>query len=442
MSVSVEKLEKNMAKLTVEVEAAEFEKCIQKAYQDMKNRVSIPGFRKGKAPRNLIEKMYGPEIFYDNATRYAINGNYPQAAEESGLDIVSRPQIEVTNIGKDENFVFTALVAVKPVVKLGKYEGLEITGHDTTVTESDVQAEIDRQLNINSRTVEVTDRPVQDKDTAVIDFEGFSDGAAFPGGKGENHSLVIGSHSFIDNFEEQLIGHSVGEEIDVNVTFPAEYHAPELAGKPATFKVKINAIKAKDIPELNDEYVSDISEFETVDEYREGIKKELTEKKKKEAESIYEEEAVKQAVEASEMEIPDPMIEYQIDGMIDDFATRLSMQGMSIDQYFTMSGVNEERLREQMRDQALASIRGSLVLEAIAAEQKFEITDAEIDEEIYETVNSYYMGADASKIKENMSGKELNRIKEDVSKRKAMKYLVEKAKITKEKKTAKKKEEE
>lgn len=431
MNVVTEKLEKNMAKMTVEVEAADFEKSMQKAYQKQKGRISIPGFRKGKVDRAVIERMYGPQVFYDDAARFSINENYPLAADESGLDIVSRPEIEVTEIKKGEKFVFTALVAVKPEVKLGQYEGIELTAYDANVTDDEVEKEIERQLNTNARTIDVTDRAVQENDTAVIDFDGYVDGEAFEGGKGENYSLVIGSHSFIDNFEDQLIGHSIGDELDVNVTFPEEYHAAELAGKPAVFKVKINAIKAKEIPELDDEYVSDISEYDTVDAYREGIKKELTEKKEKEAKADAQEEAVELIVKASEMEIPDAMIEYQIDGMIDDFAARLSMQGLSIDKYFEMSGVNEDRLREQMRDQALASIQGSLVLEAIAKDQNFEVSEAEVDEEIYETVNRYYMSGDAQAVKNNMSEKELNRVREDVAKRKALDYIIDKASFTK-----------
>ena len=292
MSVQVEKLEKNMAKLTIELPAEELEKAIQAAYMKEKSKISLPGFRKGKVPRHMIEKMYGPEIFFEDAANTLITQSYPQAVDESGIEIVSRPDIDITQIEKGKAFIYTAEVAVKPEVVLGEYKGIAVTRIDTAVTEEEMNAEIDKERQSNARTITVEDRAVENGDTAVIDFEGFVDGTAFEGGKGENHSLVIGSHSFIDNFEEQLIGKNTGEELDVNVTFPEEYHAPELAGKPAVFKVKINEIKTNELPELDDEFAQDVSEFDTLAEYKEDVKKRLAERKAEDAKRTQEDEAV------------------------------------------------------------------------------------------------------------------------------------------------------
>ena len=332
MSVQVEKLEKNMAKLTVEVPAEEVEKALQAAYMKEKNKISIPGFRKGKVPRAMIEKMYGAAVFYEEAANILIQDNYAAAMEESKEDIVSRPTIDIVQIESGKPFIFTAEVAVRPEVTLGKYKGVQVTKIDTTVTDEEVEAALEKEQQKNSRTVTVTDRPVANGDTAVIDFEGFVDGVAFEGGKGENHPLEIGSHSFIDTFEDQLVGKNTGDEVEVNVTFPKEYHAEDLAGKPAVFKVKINEIKTKELPELNDEFASDVSEFETLEEYKESVKKNLEETKENNAKRTKEDEAIKKIIEKSEMEIPDAMIESQVQNMIQEFAQRLAQQGLSFDQ--------------------------------------------------------------------------------------------------------------
>lgn len=312
MSVQVENLEKNMAKLTVTVSADKFEKAMQEAYQKQKSRINIPGFRKGKVPRAMIEKAYGPEVFYDDAANIVINEEYPQAMEESGLDIVSRPDIEVTQIEKGSEFVFVAEVAVKPDVELGEYKGVAVTKSEVSVSDEEVTAELENIRNQQARTIEVTDRAVQEGDTVIIDFEGFVDGVAFEGGKGENHPLEIGSHAFIDNFEEQLIGKNAGDETEVHVTFPEQYQAKELAGKPAVFQVKIHTIKAKEVPELSDEFISDISEFETLDEYKADVKEKLLKRKEDAAKGAKEDEAIQKIIDASKMDIPDPMIDMQL----------------------------------------------------------------------------------------------------------------------------------
>ena len=320
MSVQVEKLEKNMAKLTVEVPAEEVEKALQAAYMKEKNKISIPGFRKGKVPRAMIEKMYGAAVFYEEAANILIQDNYAAAMEESKEDIVSRPTIDIVQIESGKPFIFTAEVAVRPEVTLGKYKGVQVTKIDTTVTDEEVEAALEKEQQKNSRTVTVTDRPVANGDTAVIDFEGFVDGVAFEGGKGENHPLEIGSHSFIDTFEDQLVGHNAGDEVEVNVTFPEKYQAADLAGKPAVFKVKINEIKTKELPELNDEFASEVSEFDTLAEYKEDLRKHLEVEKENEAKRTKEDEAIKKIIDKSTMEIPEAMIETQCENMINEFA--------------------------------------------------------------------------------------------------------------------------
>ena len=327
MSVQVEKLEKNMAKLTVEVPAEEVEKALQAAYMKEKNKISIPGFRKGKVPRAMIEKMYGAAVFYEEAANILIQDNYAAAMEESKEDIVSRPTIDIVQIESGKPFIFTAEVAVRPEVTLGKYKGVQVTKIDTTVTDEEVEAALEKEQQKNSRTVTVTDRPVANGDTAVIDFEGFVDGVAFEGGKGENHPLEIGSHSFIDTFEDQLVGHNAGDEVEVNVTFPEKYQAADLAGKPAVFKVKINEIKTKELPELNDEFASEVSEFDTLAEYKEDLRKHLEVEKENEAKRTKEDEAIKKIIDKSTMEIPEAMIETQCENMINQFAQQMAQQG-------------------------------------------------------------------------------------------------------------------
>ena len=439
MSVQVENLEKNMAKLTIEVPAEELEKAIQSAYMKQKGKISLPGFRKGKVPRHMIEKMYGVEIFFEDAANQLINQEYPKAMEESGLEIVSRPTIDVEQIEKGKPFIFTAEVAVKPEVTLGKYMGVQVTRIDTAVSDEEVDAEINRERENNARTVTVEDRPIAEGDTAVIDYEGFVDGEAFEGGKGENHSLVIGSHSFIDTFEEQLIGKNTGDELTVNVTFPEEYHAKELAGKPAEFKVKINEIKAKELPELDDEFAQDVSEFDTLAEYRESVKKKLTERKEAAAKIDKQEEAIAKIIEKSKMEIPEAMIETQIDSMVDNMAGRMRQQGLTMEQYMQFTGMTAEKLREQMKPDALKRIQNSLVLEQIAKEENIEVTDEDVEAEIARMAEMY--GMEADKFKEFVSDSDREAIKKDLAVQKAADLVVENVKERAKPKSKKDKDE-
>lgn len=423
MSVQVENLEKNMAKLTIEVSAEELEKAIQNAYMKQKSKISLPGFRKGKVPRHMIEKMYGVEIFYEDAVNEIISQEYPKAAEESGLEIVSSPSIEVEQIEKDKNLIFTAEVAVKPEVTLGKYTGVQVEKVDVAVTEEEVTAEIERERENNARMITVEGRAVADGDTAVIDYEGFVDGEAFEGGKGENHSLVIGSHSFIDTFEEQLIGKNTGDDVEVNVTFPEDYHAPELAGKAAVFQVKINEIKTKELPELDDEFAQDVSEFDTLAEYRESVEKKLTERKENEAKRKKEDEAIQKIIEDSQMEIPDAMVDTQTRSMVDDFANRIAQQGLGMEQYMQFTGTTIEQLMEQMKPDALKRIQSSLVLEAIAETEKIEISDDDVNAEI-DTMAEMY-GMEADKLKEYMGEGEKESMKKDLAIQKAVDFIME-----------------
>lgn len=425
MSVQVENLEKNMAKLTVEVPAEELEKAIQAAYMKQKSKISLPGFRKGKVPRHMVEKMYGPEIFYEDAVNSILSKEYPKAAEESELEIVSRPTIDVVQLEKGKNFIFTAEVAVKPGVTLGKYLGVSVKKTDIAVSEEEVTAEIERERESNARMVTIEGRPVEDGDTAVIDYEGFVDGEAFEGGKGENHALVIGSHSFIDTFEEQLIGKNAGDDVTVNVTFPEDYHAPELAGKPAMFQVKINEIKAKELPELDDEFAQDVSEFDTLAEYRENVEKKLIERKEAEARRVKENEIIEKIIEDSQMEIPDAMVETQAENMIDDFANRLAQQGMPMEQYMQFTGMTEEKLMEQMKPDALKRIQSGLVLEAIAEAEKIEVSEDDVETEIGNMAEMY--GMEVDKLKEIFVERERENMKKDLAIQKAVDLIVEKA---------------
>lgn len=423
MSVQVENLEKNMAKLTIEVPAEELEKAIQAAYMKEKSKISIPGFRKGKVPRTMIEKMYGPEIFFEDAANTLISQEYPKAVDESGLDVVSRPKIDVTQIEKGKPFIFTAEVAVKPEVTLGTYMGIQVAKEDVSVTDEELDAEIDKERESNARMITVEDRPVADGDTAVIDYEGFVDGEAFEGGKAENQPLVIGSHSFIDTFEEQLVGKNTGEEVVVNVTFPEEYHAPELAGKPAVFHVKINEIKSKELPELDDEFAQDVSEFDTLAEYRDSVKEKLLKRKETEAEHKREEEAIQKIVEDSQMEIPDAMIDTQVRSMVEDFANRIAQQGLSMEQYMQFTGMTIEQMQEQMKPDALKRIQNSLVLEAIAKDQDIQISEEEVEEELGKMAQMYGMPVD--ELKKLIGDSEKDSIKLDLSIQKAVKLVME-----------------
>ena len=438
MSVQVENLEKNMAKLTIEVSAEEVEKAIQAAYLKEKGKISIPGFRKGKVPRNMIEKMYGAAVFYEDAANTLIQENYPSAVEESGVDIVSRPTIDVVQIESGKPFIFTAEVAVRPEVKLGKYLGVQVTKIDTSVSDEEVAEALEKERNNNARTVSVTDRAVAMGDTAVIDFEGFVDGVAFEGGKGENHSLEIGSHSFIDTFEDQLVGKNVGDEVDVNVTFPEQYHAADLAGKPALFKVKINEIKAKELPELDDEFAQDVSEFDTLAEYKEDVKKRLVEQKENEAKRTKEDEAIQKIIDKSTMEIPEAMIQTQCENMVNDFAQRIAQSGLSMEQYMQFSGLTVDKLMEQVRPEAETRIKSSLVLEQIAKEENIEVSDADIDAEVEKMAATY--GMEADKLKEYMGDAEKESMKRDLAVTKAVDLIMENVKERAKAKTKKEKE--
>ena len=426
MSVQVEKLEKSMAKLTIEVSADDLEKAIESAYQKNRGKISIPGFRKGKAPRKLIEQMYGKGVFYEDAANELINSEYPKAAEESGEDIVSNPKIDISQVESGKPFIFTAEVALKPPVSLGKYKGVKVEKADLDVTDADVDAEIDKQRNTNARTVEIADRAVQKDDMITLDFEGFVDGEAFKGGKGEDYPLTIGSGAFIPGFEEQLIGVEIGKETEVKVKFPADYQAAELADKDAVFKCTVKAIKEKQLPELNDEFASDVSEFETLQEYREDARKKLVERKAAEAKAKKEDEAVKAVIEDSEMELPEAMIETQQRQIVNDFAQRLQMQGLSMEQYLQYTGSSVEKMMEQVKPQAEERIKSRLVLEAVAAAEKLEATDEEFEAELKKMADQYKM--EVEKIKGMMSEKEQKQIRDDLAVQKAADFVVENSK--------------
>ena len=427
MSVQVEKLEKNMAKLTVEVSAEDFKAAIKKAYNKTKNRFAIPGFRKGKASQAVIEKMYGEAVFYEDAADEAINSTYAEAMKESGLDIVSRPEITVEQIGKDQAFIYSALVAVKPEVTLGEYKGVEVEKADAAVTAEDVEAELKRVQEQNARLLTVEDRPVADGDQTVIDFEGFVEGKGFEGGKAEDYPLTIGSHSFIDTFEEQLIGKNIGEECEVNVTFPTEYHAAELAGKPAMFKVTVKEIKVKELPALDDEFASEVSEFDTLDEYKQDIEKKLQERKEKAAASQNEDRVVAKVVENASMEIPEKMIDAQVDNMLRETAQRMQSQGLSMDLYMKYTGMTADQMKDQMRPEAVKRIQTRLVLEAVVKAENIETSEEKLDEEIAKMAEAYKMEAD--KLKSYMTDSDKDQMKQDLAVQAAVDLLVSEAKL-------------
>lgn len=425
MSYTVENLEKSMAKITITVDADAFEEAMVKSYNKNKKNISIQGFRKGKAPRKMVEKLYGPEVFYEDAANFAIPDAYEEAAKESGLEIVSRPEIDVVEIEKGKDFVFTATVAVKPEVTLGDYKGIEVEKKTVKVMAADVNAEIDKVREQNSRMITVENRGIKKDDTAVIDFEGFVDGEPFQGGKGEDYSLVIGSHSFIDTFEDQLVGKKAGEEVDVNVTFPEEYHEASLKGKPALFKVTVKEIKKKELPKLDDEFASEVSEFETLKEYKASVKKNLTERRKEEAKREKENEVVEKVVENITVELPEPMIDEQTQQMIQEFAGRLSSQGLSFDQYMQMTGMTADALMGQMKPEAKKRIRTRLALEAIVDAEKIKATAKDIDKEIENMANMYQMEVD--KIKEMIGDAEKEQIGKDLAVQKAVDFVVKNA---------------
>lgn len=427
MSVKVENLEKNMAKLTIEVAMEEVDKAIEAAYQKQRKSISMQGFRKGKVPREMVEKMYGVEVFYEDAANILMQNAYPAAMDESGLDIVSQPTVDVVQLEKGKSFIFTAEVAVKPEVELGTYKGVTVTKADTSVKAAEVNAEVEKEREANARTVSVTDRGVKKDDITIIDFEGFIDGTAFEGGKGENHELLIGSHSFIDTFEDQLIGKKVGDDVEVNVSFPEDYHAAELAGKPALFKVKIHEIKVKELPKLDDEFAQDISEFDTLKEYKADLKKKMIEEKERAAKRAQEDEAIQAIIEDSKMDIPEPMLQLQCQQMIDGMAQQMAQQGLSMDQYFQFTGTSMEQLMEQVKPEATNRIKASLVLEAIASKEKFEISDEDVEAEIAKMAEMYHM--EVEKIKEIMGENEKESIKRDLSIQAAVNLITDNMKV-------------
>jgi trigger factor len=421
MSVKKEDLGKNMYKLTIEVSAEEFTKAYNASYQKNKGRIQLPGFRKGKAPLQLIEKAYGAGVFYEDAANDLIEAEYPKAAEESGLEIVSRPEIDVDQIEKGKSFIFTAKVAVKPDVELGKYKGVEVDKLEIEVTDEEVNAEIDKEREKNSRMVNVEDRPVQKDDTVNLDYLGSVDGVPFDGGAAEGYDLVIGSGQFIPGFEDQLIGAEAGADVDVNVTFPEEYHSEELAGKAALFKCHINSIKTKELPEADDEFVKDVTDFETLAEYKEDLKKKLTEEKEKQAKAAREDAAIEAVIADSKMEIPDAMVDTQKRQMAEDFVQRLRMQGLSIEQYFQFTGLTAEKLLEQMTPQALKRIQSRLVLEAVAKAENIEVSDEDIENEYKKMAEQYQMEVD--KIKELIGENEKKQIAMDIKVEKAVELI-------------------
>lgn len=427
MSLQVEKLEKNMAKLTVEVPAEQFEAALKTSYNKNKNRFNVPGFRKGKVPQAMIEKMYGPGVLYEDAAEEAIDATYADAMKESGLTIVSRPEISIDQIEKGKPFIYTAMVALKPEVTLGEYKGIEVEKAKPEVTDEDVEAELKKVQEQNSRLVTVEDRAVADGDQTVIDFEGFVDGETFEGGKAEDYPLTIGSHSFIDTFEEQLIGKNIGDDVEVNVTFPKEYHAENLAGKPATFKVKIKEIKVKELPELNDEFAGEVSEFETLDEYKADIKAKLAETKQQQATAENENNVVQKVVDNAQMDIPEPMIDEQVRGMIDDYARRMQSQGISLEQYMQFTGMTIDQLKDQMRPQAERRIRTRLVLEAVAAKENIEASEELVEAELKKMSETYKM--EVEQIKTIMGESGIREMKQDMAVQEAVDFLVAEAKL-------------
>ena len=425
MSLQVEKLEKNMAKLTIEVSAEELEKAIQGAYLKNKNKINIPGFRKGKAPRKMIEQMYGKEVFYEDAANALIPEAYEKALEECTEEIVSSPKVDVTQLEAGKPFIFTAEVALKPEVTLGTYKGVKVAKAEVEVTDAEVDAEVEKEREKNSRTVSVTDRAVKDGDMTVIDFEGFVDGVAFEGGKGENYPLTIGSGAFIPGFEEALIGAEIGVETDVNVTFPEEYQAEELAGKPAVFKCTVKEIKEKELPELNDEFAGEVSEFETLAEYKEDVKKKLAEKKETEAKNMKEDAVVDAIIAEAQMEIPDAMVETQQRQMVEDFAQRIQSQGITMDQYMQFTGLTAAKLMDQVKPQALKRIQSRLVLEAVVAAEEMTATEEEFDAEVAKMAEAYKMEAD--KVKELLGENGKKQVMEDICIGKAVELVVNSA---------------
>ncbi len=427
MSVKVENLEHNMVKLTVTVPADDFSKALTQAYNRNKKNISIPGFRKGHAPQQLIEKMYGTGVFYEDAANILIPQTYPEEAESTGLEIVSRPEFDIEQIEKGKDFIYTATAAVKPAVELGAYEGIEVKKQDVTVTDEDVDAEIKKEQEKNSRLVDAEEgAAVENGDTINLDYSGSIDGVKFDGGTAEGQTLVIGSNTFIPGFEDQLVGVKAGEEKDVKVTFPAEYHAKELAGKDAVFACKVNKIQKKELPELNDEFAQDVSEFDTMDEYRESVKSNLVSDKEKAAKNAKTNEAVDKLIESSKMDIPDAMVASQAEQMYEDFARRLQSQGIPIDMYLQYQGSTEAKFKEDIKPQALKQIQERLVLEAVAEKADIKISDEDFDAEVKKIADQYKM--DVDKLKESMSDYEKDQLKKDMAVQKAVELVTDSAK--------------
>ena len=426
MSVKVETLEKNMAKLTVEVSAEEFEKALQAAYNKSKGKISIPGFRKGKVPRQMVEKMYGPGFFYEDAANMLIPTAYEKAADESGLEIVSRPVIDIVQIEKGKEFIFTAEVAVKPEVTLGEYKGLEVTKTVIEVSEDEVNAEIEKEREKNARTISVEDRAVVNGDMIMLDFEGFVGGVAFDGGKGENYPLTIGSGAFIPGFEEQLVGAELGKELEVNVTFPAEYQAPELAGKEAVFKCTVNEIKVKELPEADDDFAQDVSKFDTIAEFKDDLRAKLAANKEAAAKRAKEDEVIEKIIENATMDIPEAMVDMQARQLVDEMAQRIQAQGLSFEQYLQFTGMDLNAAIEQMKPNAVKRIESRLVLEAIVKAESLEVSEDDVKAEIVKMAETYKM--DADKLAEIMSDEEKAQIKMDMAIEKAVELVTESAK--------------
>ena len=427
MSLQVEKLEKGMAKLTIEVPAEEFTKAIEVAYNKNKKKISVPGFRAGKVPRAMIEKMYGKGIFVEDAANEIIPDAYEKAFKECEEEITSTPKIEVVQAEEGKPFIFTAEVALKPEVTLGTYKGVEVEKPVVEVSEEDIKAEIEKERKNCARTITVEDRPVKDGDIVNINFEGFVDGEAFEGGKGEDFPLTIGSHSFIDNFEEQLIGKNIDDEVEVNVTFPENYHEESLKGKPALFKVKINKIQENELPELDDEFASEVSSYDTFEEYKKSVEEHLKEQKENEAKTRKEDAVIEAIIKDAKMEIPDAMMETEQRSIINDFSQRLKMQGMNIEQYYTYTGLNEEKMMEQVKEQADRRIKTRLVCEAIVNAEKIEVSEEELDAELKKLADQY--GLEVDKVKnEFMDAERISEFKKDIAIQKAITFVTENAK--------------
>ena len=428
MSVQVEKLEHNMVKLTIEVEAAEFDAATKRAYNKKKSSFNLPGFRKGKVPMNVIEKTYGAGVFYEDAANDIMPKAYADALDEAGIDVVSRPEIDVTKIGKGESFVFTATVAVKPEVTLGQYKGLEVQKDSVEVTEEEVEAELKKAQEQNAREITVEDRAVKEGDVITLDYAGTIDGVPFDGGTASSQKLEIGSHSFIDTFEDQLVGLNIGDEIDVEVTFPEEYHAPELAGKPATFHVKVLGITEKQLPEIDDDFAQDTTEFDSLEEYKADVRAKLEKYKEDQAKSAMQNVLVEKAVEGATMDIPDAMIDSQVEQMVDEFKQRVSYQGISFEQYLQFTGQNLEALEESMRPEAVKRIQGSLVLEAIVAAESIEATDEDLNKEMEKMASMYQM--DVEQIASFIQDEQKENMKKDIAIQKAVEFLAAEANVT------------